>query len=136
MAKKQDKKTTSKKTTSKKVTTKATTKAKTPATKKAPSKATAPKKSTSKPATKPTVKKAASKQTTTTKPGEYMLRKSGLDKEGNQKFTAIRVYKRKPNGWKEDKGATTAPVGYKWISNGKSLTSGERKSALVRVNKG
>lgn len=113
------KKTTSKKSTSKKVTTaKTTSKAKAPATK------TAPKKST--------VKKAASTQATT-KPGEYMLRRSGLDKEGNQKFTAIRVYKRKPNGWREDNGATTAPVGYKWINNGKSLTSGERKTALVKV---
>lgn len=63
---------------------------------------------------------------------EFMLRKSGLDKEGNQQYTAIRIYKRKPNGWTETKGATTAPVGYKWISNNKSLFSGERKSALLK----
>lgn len=84
-----------------------------------------PKKSTGNTTTKSTAK--PKKQTQ-----EFMLRKNGLDKEGNQQYTAIRVYKRKPKGWTETKGATTAPVGYKWISNNKSLFSGERKAALLK----
>ncbi len=79
--------------------------------------------------------KVTTKKTVPKKAEEYMLRKSGLDKEGNQQLTAIRVYKRKPNGWKEDKGATTAPKGYAWISNGKSLFSGERRTGLIKADK-
>ncbi len=41
-------------------------------------------------------------------------------------------YQELPKGWKEDKGATTAPVGFIWITNGKSLFRGERKSGLIR----
>lgn len=103
-------------------------------TKKTTSKTTAPKKTaTSKSST-------AKAKSTTTKPAtskprkteRYMLRKSGIDKQGNQQFTAIRVYERKPNGWKEDTGATTAPVGYKWINNCKSRFGGEFKQALLK----
>lgn len=32
------------------------------------------------------------------------------------------------------KGATTAPKGYYWISNGKSIFSGKRRTALVKEN--
>ena len=78
---------------------------------------------------KKTVKKAAKKSS---QKKEFMLQKAGLDKQGHQKLTAVRVYKKKPNGWREIKGASTAPVGYKWIDNGKSLFKGEYKSALVK----
>lgn len=37
-----------------------------------------------------------------------------------------------PEGWKEIKGATTAPNGYKWIFNGKSVFSKEYKHALLK----
>ena len=87
------------------------------------------------------VEKKTSQRTSTPKKTEnktnitrnFLLRPNGIDKEGNQKFTAIRVYNRTPKGWKDDKGATTAPIGYKWVHNGKSLLSGDRRSALVKV---
>ena len=103
-------------------------------TKKTTSKTIVPKKTaTSKSSTvkaKPTVTKPATEKPRKTE--QYMLRKSGIDKQGNQQFTAIRVYERKPNGWKEDKGARTAPVGYKWINNCKSRFGGEFKQALLK----
>lgn len=37
-----------------------------------------------------------------------------------------------PKGWVENKGATTAPNGYTWYHNGESITSGKRKSILVK----
>lgn len=41
------------------------------------------------------------------------------------------VYETLPDGWIILKGATTAPKGYKWISNNKSRFSGERKLAFI-----
>lgn len=37
-----------------------------------------------------------------------------------------------PKGWVKVKNATTAPRGYSWYSNNKSLFSGERKTMLVK----
>ncbi len=37
-----------------------------------------------------------------------------------------------PFGWMPIKGATTAPVGYEWISNGKSRFSADYRIALVK----
>lgn len=37
-----------------------------------------------------------------------------------------------PEGYKKIKGATTAPRGYSWYSNGKSKFSGEYRSVLVK----
>ncbi len=39
-----------------------------------------------------------------------------------------------PEGWVEMKGAMTAPKGYTWYSNNKSLLSGNRKTVLVKDN--
>lgn len=36
--------------------------------------------------------------------------------------------------WRDLNGTTTAPLGYKWQSNGKSFFSGERKIRLVPEN--
>lgn len=36
-----------------------------------------------------------------------------------------------PDGWNITEGATTAPLGYVWVDNGKSMFSGERQTALV-----
>lgn len=44
------------------------------------------------------------------------------------------VYNNIPSGWAEIKGASTAPIGYIWISNNKSYFSGERKQALLKNN--
>ncbi len=37
-----------------------------------------------------------------------------------------------PEGWRKLEGATTAPLGYSWYSNGKSRFSGEFKAVLVK----
>ena len=44
----------------------------------------------------------------------------------------VRVYTSMPQGWKETKGAMTAPKGYTWINNGKSRFNGQRETALLR----
>lgn len=38
-----------------------------------------------------------------------------------------------PEGWKEIRGATTAPNGYVWINNHKSVFSEEYRHALLKV---
>ena len=38
-----------------------------------------------------------------------------------------------PAGWKRIVGATTAPIGFEWISNGKSLFDPDYKRALLRL---
>jgi hypothetical protein len=45
----------------------------------------------------------------------------------------VTILNEMPKGWKVNEKATTAPVGYKWINNGKSLFSGERKIALLKI---
>lgn len=37
-----------------------------------------------------------------------------------------------PKGWKEVKGASTAPRGYKWYYNGESFFNGKREHCLVK----
>lgn len=41
------------------------------------------------------------------------------------------VMREVPDGWNITEGATTAPLGYVWVDNGKSMFSGERQTALV-----
>ena len=60
-----------------------------------------------------------------------MSRKSKLFSE---LLSEVPVYDSIPPGYSEIKGATTAPLGYKWISNNKSYCGGERKQALVKLN--
>lgn len=45
----------------------------------------------------------------------------------------IKHYESIPIGWKVIKGATTAPLGYVWISNGKSRFSGEYEHGLLKI---
>lgn len=47
---------------------------------------------------------------------------------------AIEVVKELPEGWKILKGALTAPKGATWVSNMKTIKSGERKSGLLLIN--
>lgn len=42
------------------------------------------------------------------------------------------IFERIPDGWHELSGATTAPIGYLFISNGKSRFSKEYRCALVK----
>ena len=124
-----------KKKTIKKKATKKKTAPKKPAPKKT-TKKVVKKKTVKKPTVKKVKPKKVAKKQTIKKPAPkkvFMLRKSGLDKEGNQNYTAIRVYKKIPNGWKVDEGAKTAPIGYKWVTNGQSVFGGKRKTALVKV---
>lgn len=44
----------------------------------------------------------------------------------------IEYFDEVPNGWKELKGATTAPVGYTWYTDGKSIVDKTHKTMLVR----
>jgi len=44
----------------------------------------------------------------------------------------VRKISKKPKGWIKTRGATTAPRGYYWVSNGESRFSGKRKIALVK----
>ncbi len=44
----------------------------------------------------------------------------------------VKVLKRLPKNWKPIKGARTAPRGYVWVSNNKSLFGGQRKIALIK----
>lgn len=43
----------------------------------------------------------------------------------------VELYTSMPAGWRRIIGAMTAPSGSIWICNGKSLFSGERKTALL-----
>ncbi len=45
--------------------------------------------------------------------------------------TERKILKKMPQGWKVRKGATTAPIGYVWVYNGKSRFGGEYEQALV-----
>ena len=45
----------------------------------------------------------------------------------------IKIYNELPNGWSIKKNATTAPIGYVWISNNKSYFSNEYKSGLLKL---
>lgn len=44
----------------------------------------------------------------------------------------VKVLTRQPKGWTPIKGAMTAPRGYIWVSNNKSIFKGERQTALIR----
>ena len=43
----------------------------------------------------------------------------------------VNIYDVKPEGWEKLEGATTAPDGYSWYSNGKSRFGEEYENALV-----
>ena len=42
------------------------------------------------------------------------------------------IYNKLPEGWRYIDGAQTAPMGYRWASNGKSRFSGEYEHALIK----
>ena len=45
----------------------------------------------------------------------------------------VQVYNCAPRGWKRIHGALTAPYGYVWIYNSKSVFSEEYKHALLKL---
>ncbi len=52
----------------------------------------------------------------------------------NNTTEPVAVLDRLPEGWRFRPGATTAPRGYVWASNGKSLFSGEYMHALIKTD--
>ena len=58
---------------------------------------------------------------------QYITMNEGLSGEYK-----VKVLQRQPKGWTPIKGAMTAPRGYIWVSNNKSLFGGERKTALIK----
>ena len=51
----------------------------------------------------------------------------------SQLLDRVPVYDSMPDGWKEIRGAQTAPSGYVWIWNCKSIFSPEYQRALLKV---
>ena len=49
------------------------------------------------------------------------------------KKNGVKFLDKMPEGWKEIKGATTAPNGYVWIFNGKSIFTKEYQHALLKT---
>ena len=49
------------------------------------------------------------------------------------KELGVQFLDKMPEGWKEIDGAKTAPNGYVWISNGKSIFSKEYEHALLKT---
>jgi len=49
------------------------------------------------------------------------------------KKSGVKFLDAMPEGWKEIKGAMTAPNGYIWIFNGKSIFSKEYEHALLKI---
>lgn len=52
---------------------------------------------------------------------------------GKDMLAKNKVFDKAPDGWKPIEGATTAPKGYKWYSNGKSMFGGDYEQALVKI---
>ena len=46
---------------------------------------------------------------------------------------SVKVLNEMPKGWEVLNNSTTAPVGYIWIYNGKSLFSKQRERALLKI---
>jgi hypothetical protein len=49
------------------------------------------------------------------------------------KYPDVPRYDKMPEGWKEVKGASTAPNGYVWIWNRKSIFSKDFRHALLKT---
>ena len=62
------------------------------------------------------------------------ITKSGVVKRNPIKRNGILKLSKVPKGWIKTIGATTAPSGFAWYSNGESLFSSKRKYALVKIN--
>lgn len=95
-------------------------------------KKTTAKKTVKKTAKSPAKKVVKKEKATAPKKEEVVLKRNGTDKEGNAQFSAIKVYSRKPNGWKEARNVTGVPKGLKMIHNGKSAQSGERRTGFIK----
>lgn len=50
------------------------------------------------------------------------------------KSAGVIVFDKKPKGWRRIKGATAAPNGYVWISNGRSIFDKDYHHALLKID--
>lgn len=51
--------------------------------------------------------------------------------KASSKYYGVKCYKMMPKGYKEIKGALTAPKGVIWAYNGETILSGKRKRCFV-----
>lgn len=51
--------------------------------------------------------------------------------KASSKYYGVKCYKTMPKGYKEIKGALTAPEGAIWAYNGETILSGKRKKCFV-----
>lgn len=54
-------------------------------------------------------------------------------KDTTMRFPDVPIYDTMPDWWVEIRGATTAPNGYVWINNRKSIFTKEYRHALLRI---
>lgn len=45
----------------------------------------------------------------------------------------MKILNELPDEWRKQNGATTAPRGYVWVSNGKSRFGGEYENGLLKI---
>ena len=69
---------------------------------------------------------------------EYILLEAGIGKQNRPCFSLVEIYegecgKYPLEEWKPVEGALTAPNGFIWISNGKSIFDPEYKTALLKI---
>ena len=84
-------------------------------------------------------------RTTSWSPAEKVKLLSEIEKEKGYRQTMklgsiagpreweVRVLPNVPKGWKVLEGATTAPRGYKWYTNGKSRFGDQYEDALIKI---
>lgn len=61
-----------------------------------------------------------------------VLKNKSNDSLARFKESGVRILNKAPKGWIKNDRAVTAPNGYSWYNNGKSMFSGERETALVK----
>ena len=67
---------------------------------------------------------------------EYILIPSGVDEKGSALFKAVKIWDEIPHMYKTTWipiEAATAPIGYKWHSNGKSRFDKNYQTILVKT---
>ena len=62
-----------------------------------------------------------------------MNKKTIIENWRRKILAAVPTYTAMPQGWQVIENATTAPAGYVWICNGKSLFGGARRHGLLKT---
>lgn len=61
------------------------------------------------------------------------MKKTDQQKWLKQILKSEKVFTKMPSGWRHCHGSS-APIGYLWINNGKSLFGGQYEHALLKVS--